>query len=158
LGLSFLLWLTETRYLEIDFQDQDAGALNPVQHRKSSLKLEDFANADFGARSTVRKVKAHSTRSPLSLRHVLGDAFYHCDKLRRTVRKDSGKVSFAPALAKQLVRQYLVAVVKSDPSLGARRSYPTVRRYMKPHDLIRKPPVEKTGFSRTQLRRRGRRR
>ncbi len=73
--------------------------------------------------------------------------------LRRAVRKDSGKVSLAPALAEQLFNQYrdhphwsyqlhydnLVVRVKADPSLGPLRSYSTVRRYMKSHGLVRQP-------------------
>ncbi len=73
--------------------------------------------------------------------------------LRRAVRKDSGKVSLPGALAERLLLQYrehphwsyqlhydnLVALAKADPSLGPRRSYSTVRRYMKAHGLLRKP-------------------
>ena len=71
--------------------------------------------------------------------------------LRRAVRKDSGKISLAPALAEQLFLQHrdyphwsyqlhydnLAARVKADPSLGPLRSYSTVRRYMKTHGLVR---------------------
>ena len=73
--------------------------------------------------------------------------------LRRAVRKDCGKVSLHPALAKRLFEQYqghphwsyqlhydnLAALVKADPSLGSLRSYSTVRRFMKAHGLVRKP-------------------
>ena len=72
--------------------------------------------------------------------------------LRRTVRKDCGKVSLPPALARLLLLQYrehkhwsyqlhydnLAAAVKADPSLGPLRSYSTIRRYMKAHGLVRK--------------------
>ena len=65
--------------------------------------------------------------------------------LRRAVRKDSGKVSFPPALAEHLFVQYrghthwsyklhydnLAALVKDCPALGPLRSYSTLRRYMK---------------------------
>jgi len=71
--------------------------------------------------------------------------------LRRAVRKDRGKVSLAPGLAEQLIRQYrehphwtyqlhydnLAAAVKKKPSLGTLRSYSTVRRYMKSHGMVR---------------------
>ncbi len=73
--------------------------------------------------------------------------------LQRTVRKDCGKVTLAPALVQQLFRQYrdyehwsyqlhydnLAAVVKADPAKGPLRSYSTVRRYMQTHGLVRKP-------------------
>ena len=73
--------------------------------------------------------------------------------LRRAVRKDCGKVSLDAALAERLFLQYrdyphwsyklhydnLAALVKSDASLGALRSYCTVRRYMKAHGLVRQP-------------------
>jgi transposase InsO family protein len=72
--------------------------------------------------------------------------------LRRTVRKDCGKVSLPPAFARLLLLQYrehkhwsyqlhydnLAAAVKADPSLGPLRSYSTIRRYMKAHGLVRK--------------------
>jgi hypothetical protein len=72
--------------------------------------------------------------------------------LRRTVRKDCGKVSLPPAQADHLFRQYcehkhwsyklhydnLVARVETDPSLGPLRSYSTVRRYMKTRGMVRK--------------------
>jgi len=73
--------------------------------------------------------------------------------LQRAVRKDCGKISLAPALARRLSRQHrdhqhwtcqlhydnLAALVKADPSLGPLHSYSTVRRYMKKHGLLRKP-------------------
>ena len=73
--------------------------------------------------------------------------------LQRTVRKDCGKVSLAPALTRHLLGQYqehphwtyqlhydnLAAAVKADPSLGRLRSYATVRRYMQAHGMLRKP-------------------
>ncbi len=72
--------------------------------------------------------------------------------LRRVVRKDCGKVSLAPAVAKRLFRQYhdhehwtyklhydnLVARAKDDPQFGPLRSYSTIRRYMKVHGMVRK--------------------
>ena len=72
--------------------------------------------------------------------------------LQRAVRKDYGKVSLVPALADQLMLQYhehphwsyqlhydnLAALLKDNPTLGPRRSYSTVRRYMKAHGLVRK--------------------
>jgi putative transposase len=79
--------------------------------------------------------------------------------LRRAVRKDCGKITLAPALAKQLLNQYhdhphwsyqlhydnLAAVVKADPPLGPLRSYCTVRRYMQAHGLVRKPRPQPQG-------------
>jgi len=94
--------------------------------------------------------------------------------LRRAVRKDCGKVSLAstpaPVLVEYLFRQYrkhkhwsyklhydnLAAVVKGDPSLGALRSYSTVRRFMKAHGLVRKPravPKGRPGEARAARRR-----
>ncbi len=90
--------------------------------------------------------------------------------LRRTVRKDCGKVSLAPALAARLFRQYrehphwsyqlhydnLAALVRADASLGPLRSYATVRRYMKAHGLLRKPrlvPKGRPGEARAAQRR-----
>ena len=93
--------------------------------------------------------------------------------LQRAVRKDCGQVSLAPALAEELRRQYrghehwsyqlhydnLAAVVKTDPSLGALRSYSTVRRYMQAHGLVRKPrpaPKGRPGEDRAVQRREAR--
>ena len=73
--------------------------------------------------------------------------------LRRAVRKDCGKVSLAPALAKRLHLQYrdhphwsyqlhydnLAALVKAEPSLGPLRCYSTVRRYMQARGWPRRP-------------------
>ncbi len=90
--------------------------------------------------------------------------------LRRNVRKDCGKVSLAPALAERLFAQYrehehwscqlhydnLAAAVKADPSLGAMRSYSTVRRYMHAAGLLRKPrpaPKGRPGEARAAKRR-----
>jgi putative transposase len=90
--------------------------------------------------------------------------------LRRRVRKDCGKVSLAATLADQLRLQYrdhpdwtyqlhydnLAALVKTNPTLGPLRSYPTVRRYMKAHGWVRKPrlgPKERPGAARAQERR-----
>jgi transposase InsO family protein len=64
--------------------------------------------------------------------------------LRREVRKDSGKISLNPDLAKALRAQYrayphwsyllhlenLAALVRGKPTLGPLRSYNTIRRYM----------------------------
>lgn len=83
-------------------------------------------------------------------RHAGHDPF---GALRRTVRKDCGKVSLSAAVAEQLRRQYrehshwsyqlhydnLEALVKETPSLGSLRSYSTVRRYMRAHGMVRKP-------------------
>ncbi len=93
--------------------------------------------------------------------------------LRRTVRKDRGKVSLAPALIKQLSFQYkeykhwtyqlhydnLAAQVKTDSSLGPLRSYSTVRRYMQAHGMVRKPrpaPKGRPGEARAAHRRQSR--
>src|SRR5271156_4517374 len=90
--------------------------------------------------------------------------------LRRAVRKDHGKVSLAAAVAERLVLQYrdyphwsyqlhydnLAALLKSDPTLGPLRSYPTVRRYMQAHGLVRKPmprPTRYPGEARAEERR-----
>jgi transposase InsO family protein len=90
--------------------------------------------------------------------------------LRRTVRKDCGKVSLATALAERLSLQYrdhqdwsyqlhydnLAAVVKAEPALGPLRSYATVRRYMQAHGWVRKPRLrskERPGEARAQERR-----
>jgi len=90
--------------------------------------------------------------------------------LRRAVRKDSGKVSLAAAVAEQLFRQYrehphwsyqlhydnLAAWVKADASRGTLRSYSTLRRYMKAHGLVRKPrpaPQGRPGEARAAQRR-----
>src|SRR5262249_44376650 len=73
--------------------------------------------------------------------------------LRRSVRKDRGKVTLAANLAERLFAQYhdykhwsyqlhydnLVALVKADASLGPLRSYCTVRRYMKAQGMLRQP-------------------
>lgn len=77
--------------------------------------------------------------------------------LRRSVRKDCGRVSLAASLAEHLFRQYhdhphwsyqlhydnLAARVKVDPSLGPLHSYSTVRRYMQAHGLVRKPRLQR---------------
>lgn len=93
--------------------------------------------------------------------------------LRRAVRKDCGRVTLAPALAKRLFRQYqdyphwsyqlhydnLAAIVKADTSLGVLSSYSTVRRYMKTHGLVRKPrpaPKGRPGEARAAQRRQNR--
>ena len=90
--------------------------------------------------------------------------------LRRAVRKDCGKVSLAPALAKHLFRQYrehkhwtyrlhydnLVAWAKNDPKLGPVCSYSTIRRYMQAHGMVRKrrgKPKGRPGESRAVHRR-----
>jgi putative transposase len=79
--------------------------------------------------------------------------------LRRTVRKDCGKVSLAPALAEHLLDQYgdhphwsyklhydnLAALVKADPALGPLRSYSTLRRYMQAYGLTRNPRAASKG-------------
>jgi putative transposase len=73
--------------------------------------------------------------------------------LRRTVRKDCGKVSLSVGLAERLLDQYrdhphwsyqlhydnLAALVRADLTLGPLRCYSTVRRYMLAHGLVRKP-------------------
>jgi transposase InsO family protein len=73
--------------------------------------------------------------------------------LRRTVRKDCGKVSLTAEQIVHLRQQYddhkhwtyqlhydnLAAAVKAKPSMGPLRSYCTVRRYMQAHGLLRKP-------------------
>jgi transposase InsO family protein len=73
--------------------------------------------------------------------------------LRRTVRKDCGKVSLTAEQIEHLRRQYedhkhwtyqlhydnLAAAVEAKPAMGRLRSYCTVRRYMQAHDLERKP-------------------
>ena len=90
--------------------------------------------------------------------------------LQRVVRKDSGKVSLAPALADHLRAQYrdhqhwtyklhydnLAALVKDDPVRGPLVSYSTVRRYMQAHGLVRKPrlkPKGRVGEARAERRR-----
>ena len=98
-------------------------------------------------------------RGPLRRRHdraVVLQARQKDDPVRalqRTVRKDCGKVSLAPALTLHLLGQYqnhphwsyqlhydnLAAAVKADPALGRLRSYATVRRYMQAHGMVRKP-------------------
>ena len=73
--------------------------------------------------------------------------------LRRTVRKDCGKVSLTAEQIEHLRQQYedhkhwtyqlhydnLAAAVEAKPVMGRLRSYCTVRRYMQAHDLERKP-------------------
>jgi putative transposase len=73
--------------------------------------------------------------------------------LRRTVRKDRGKVSLAAGQVTHLRQQYddhkhwtyklhydnLATAVKADSELGPLRSYSTVRRYMQAHGLVRQP-------------------
>ncbi len=73
--------------------------------------------------------------------------------LRRTVRKDCGKVSLAVKQIEHLLKQYedhqhwtyqlhydnLSTVVKAEPAMGPLRSYCTVRRYMQAHGLVRQP-------------------
>ena len=72
--------------------------------------------------------------------------------LRRTPRKDRGRVSLPPAMAARLAEQYvthphwsyqlhydnLAAQARTDSSLGTLRPYCTVRRYMQAHGLVRK--------------------
>ena len=88
--------------------------------------------------------------------------------LRRAVRKDCGKVSLAPALAKRLHLQYrdhphwsyqlhydnLAALVKAEPSLGPLRCYSTVRRYMQAHGWLRRPRLGPRSTPRRSARRR----
>lgn len=73
--------------------------------------------------------------------------------LHRAVRKDCGQVSLPAAVAERLRRQYhehphwtyqlhydnLTALLKAEPTLGALRSYATVRRYLQAHGLVRQP-------------------
>jgi putative transposase len=90
--------------------------------------------------------------------------------LRRTVRKDCGKVSLATALAERLCLQYhnhvhwsyqlhydnLAALVRAEPALGPLHSYATVRRYMKAHGWVRRPRSprqERPGEARAETRR-----
>jgi putative transposase len=82
------------------------------------------------------------------------------DALRRAVRKDCGKVSLSADVAERLVLQYrnyphwsyqlhydnLVALLKSEPTLGRLRSYSTVKRYMQAHGLVRKPRLQTTRY------------
>ncbi len=72
--------------------------------------------------------------------------------LRRAVRKDSGKVSLSPQLAKHLRAQYrdyshwsyqlhydnLASAVKADPTLAPLCSYSTVKRFMQTRGMLRK--------------------
>jgi putative transposase len=93
--------------------------------------------------------------------------------LRRTVRKDCGKISLATALAERLILQYgdhpdwscqlhydnLAALVKADPTLGPLRSYSTVKRYMRAHGLVKKPRLrlhQRPGEARAEERRQAR--
>jgi len=90
--------------------------------------------------------------------------------LRRTVRKDCGKLSLAAALAEQLHLQYrdhphwsyqlhydnLAALVKASPTLGQLPSYSTIKRYMQAHGLVKRPrlrPSERPGEVRAERRR-----
>ncbi len=126
-------------------------------------------------KATIRSLAAKTWTHPVSGRHVRFAAvtierwYYRARRekddpvgvLRRAVRKDCGKVSLAPALARQLFLQYrdhehwtyqlhydnLAVRVKADPSLGPMRSYSTVRRYMKAHGLVRKPRSKPKGRS-----------
>jgi putative transposase len=73
--------------------------------------------------------------------------------LRRTMRKDCGKVSLTAEQIEHLRQQYddhkhwtyqlhydnLTAAVEAKPAMGRLRSYCTVRRYMQAHGLVRKP-------------------
>jgi len=79
--------------------------------------------------------------------------------LRRTVRKDCGKVSLTAEQIEHLRRQYdehkhwtyqlhydnLAAAVEAKPAMGPLRSYCTVRRYMQAHGLVRKPRLRPKG-------------
>src|SRR6516225_1251117 len=79
--------------------------------------------------------------------------------LKRTVRKDCGKVSLVGAAAEELVRQYaqhphwsyklhydnLAALAKTKASLRTLPSYSTVRRYMQIQGLMRKPRSQPKG-------------
>jgi len=79
--------------------------------------------------------------------------------LRRSVRKDCGKVSLTVEQIEYLRRQYedhkhwtyqlhydnLAAAVKAQPTMGPLRSYCTVRRYMQARGLVRKPRIRATG-------------
>jgi putative transposase len=90
--------------------------------------------------------------------------------LRRAVRKDSGQISLAPALAQQLALQYrqyphwsyqlhydnLAAWVKAAPSSGRLPSYSTVKRYMQAHGQVRRPRLrlsQRPGEGRAETRR-----
>jgi putative transposase len=93
--------------------------------------------------------------------------------LRRSVRKDSGKVSLAGAIAERMIRQYgeyphwsyqlhydnLAALVQANPTLGRLPSYSTVKRYMQAYGLVKKPrlrPGERPGELRAEQRRQSR--
>jgi putative transposase len=93
--------------------------------------------------------------------------------LRRTVRKDCGKISLAAAIAERLHLQYsdhpdwsyqlhydnVAALVKADPSLGQLPSYSTVKRYMQAHGSVRRPrlrPSGRPGETRAETRRQAR--
>jgi transposase InsO family protein len=79
--------------------------------------------------------------------------------LRRTVRKDCGKVSLTAEQIQHLLKQYedhkqwtyqlhydnLSTAVKAKPAMGPLRSYCTVRRYMQAHGLVRQPRVRPKG-------------
>jgi transposase InsO family protein len=79
--------------------------------------------------------------------------------LRRTVRKDCGKVSLTAEQIEHLRRQYedhkhwtyqlhydnLAATVEAKPAMGPLRSYCTVRRYMQAQGLFRKPRARPKG-------------
>jgi putative transposase len=90
--------------------------------------------------------------------------------LRRSVRKDRGKVSLTAAVAERLILQYreyphwsyqlhydnLAALVEANPTLGRLPSYSTVKRYMQAHGLVPKPrfrPSERPGELRAEKRR-----
>jgi putative transposase len=90
--------------------------------------------------------------------------------LRRAIRKDSGKISLAAALAERLRLQYrdhphwscqlhydnLCALATADPSLGRLPSYSTIKRYMRARGLVKKPGLrlhQRPGEARAQARR-----
>lgn len=89
--------------------------------------------------------------------------------LRRSVRKDAGKVSVGPQLIEQLRVQYrehahwsyqlhydnLASAVKADPALAPLCSYSTVKRYMQVNGMARKrrPPKTRPGEARAARRR-----
>jgi putative transposase len=118
-------------------------------------------------KSAIRSLAAKTWTHPVSEREVhfatatIERWYYRARRekddpvavLRRSVRKDCGKVTLAANLAERLFAQYhdhkhwsyqlhydnLVALVKADASLGPLRSYCTVRRYMKAQGMLRQP-------------------
>jgi transposase InsO family protein len=113
---------------------------------------------DLAARTWTHPVHARDVRfAPVTIERWYYKARRERDDpilvLRRSVRKDRGKVTLGASIAERLIAQYrvhrdwsyqlhydnLTALVQADAKLGTVPSYSTVLRYMKAHGLTRLP-------------------